>query len=503
MSNAIQASGASPSAAKTPMTRTAIGLFVATAALVTIAVLPQPAGLPAAGQYMLAILAFSVVIWMTEAVSYAVSAVVIIALTAFMLGMAPEAAGGKAMGTTRALGVALGGFSNTAWALVCGALFLAAAMTRTGLDKRIALIVLSRVGAKTNRVLIGVILVGFLLSFVVPSTTARVSCMVPIVMGIILAFDVPLKSRFAGALMIAVAQADTLWNIGIKTAAAQNMVALSFIEKQLGQTISWLDWFVAAAPFSAIMSVVLYYLLMWMMPPEKTEIAGGQAIVADALRALGPMTGVEKRLLALSLALLFFWSTEKILHDFDTASTTLAAVAVMLMPGVGVMTWKEAEKMIPWGTVALFGVGISLGAALLSTKAAPWLAVWISGVFGLQTATPMLILAILSLFLIVIHLGFASATALAAAMIPIIISVLQGVQTPGINVLGLTMILQYVICFGMILPVNAPQNMVAYSTETFEARDFIRTGIPLTVIAFALIMLLAATYWSWLGLIVK
>jgi sodium-dependent dicarboxylate transporter 2/3/5 len=88
-------------------------------------------------------------------------------------------------------------------------------------------------------------------------------------------------------------------------------------------------------------------------------------------------------------------------------------------------------------------------------------------------------------------------------MIPIAISVLQGVQTPGLNVLGLTLILQFVVCFGMILPVNAPQNMVAYSTETFEARDFIRTGIPFTLVAFALIMLLAATYWSWLVLVVK
>jgi Sodium:sulfate symporter transmembrane region. len=56
--------------------------------------------------------------------------------------------------------------------------------------------------------------------------------------------------------------------------AAQNMVAISFIEKQLGTTISWLDWFVAAAPFSAIMSFVLYFVLMKMMPPETQEIAG-------------------------------------------------------------------------------------------------------------------------------------------------------------------------------------------------------------------------------------
>ena len=105
----------------------------------------------------------------------------------------------------------------------------------------------------------------------------------------------------------------------------------------------------------------------------------------------------------------------------------------------------------------------------------------------------------MTLFLIVIHLGFASATALASAMIPIVIAVLQGIATPNINVVGMTMLLQFVVSFGFILVVNAPQNMVAYGTETFEARDFVRTGLVLTLIAYALVMLLGATYWHWLG----
>jgi sodium-dependent dicarboxylate transporter 2/3/5 len=119
--------------------------------------------------------------------------------------------------------------------------------------------------------------------------------------------------------------------------------------------------------------------------------------------------------------------------------------------------------------------------------------------FGLKQATAMFIIATMSLFLIVVHLGFASATALASAMIPIVIAVLQGVATPGINIVGLTMVLQFVVSFGFILVVNAPQNMVAYGTETFVARDFVRTGLVLTVIAIALVMLLSATYWHWLG----
>src|SRR5690606_18531763 len=101
-----------------------------------------------------------------------------------------------------------------------------------------------------------------------------------------------------------------------------------------------------------------------------------------------------------------------------------------------------------WGTVILFGVGISLGTALLQTKAAGWLAQLVVQNLGLQSMPALGILAVMSLFLIVIHLGFASATALAAAMIPIVISVLQNVETPGINVIGMTMLLQFVVSFG-------------------------------------------------------
>ena len=478
------------------------GLILGFVALLAIIALPTPAGLPIAGHRMLAILVFSIIVWMTDSISYPVSAVVITALIAFLLGTAPDVATQtKLIGTSAALTTALGGFSNTAWALVGGALFLAAAMMNTGLDKRIALVVLSKIGAKTNRVLAGVIMVGFILSFFVPSTTARVSCMVPIVMGIILAFGVERRSRFAAVMMIATAQADSIWNVGIKTAAAQNMIAIGFIEKQLGKYITWMDWFIAAAPFAAIMSVVLYYVLLKLIPPETNEIAGGKEAVAKALADLGPMSVKEKKLLALSLTLLFFWATEKIVHPFDTSTTTITAIAIMLMPGIGVMTWQEAQPKIPWGTLALFGVGISLGSAILSTKAAAWIAKIIVATFGLQTMPALIILAVLAAFLIIIHLGFASATALAAAMIPIIISVLQSVQTPGINIVGLTMILQYVVSFGFILPVNAPQNMVAYGTDTFEVKDFIKTGIPLTIIAYAIILLMGATYWKWMGLV--
>ena len=321
----------------------------------------------------------------------------------------------------------------------------------------------------------------------------------PIMIGFIHAFGVERRSRFAALLVITAAQTVSVWNIGIKTAAAQNMVAIGFLEKQFGTGITWTEWFVAGAPFSALLSVAVYFIMTRMLRPEVEAIRGGMAGIREQLAALGPMTGAQWKLLALVLLLLGFWSTEGVLHAFDTSSTTIAAVALMLMPGVGVMDWKTSQKGFPWGTVVLFAVGISVGTALLKTQAAAWLANLIVSHLGLQQASAFAILMLLSVFLIVIHLGFASATALASTMIPIILSVLAAVQTPGLNVVGMTILLQFVVSIGFILPVNSPQAMIAYGTDTFAAKDFVRTGVVITAAALALLVVFALTYWPWMG----
>ena len=476
------------------------GLWAALLVLAAILLMPTPAGLPIAGQRMLAVFGFAVVVWVTEALDYAISAAVIAALMAFLLGTAPNVANPKALlGTAAGLGTAMGGFSNTALTLVAAALFLSAAMTITGLDRRIALYVLSKVGTRTSHVVIGAIVVATLLAFLVPSATARAAAVIPIMMGVIVAFGMSKTSRFAGLIMITTVQAVSIWNVGIKTAAAQNLIAIGFIQKMLNTDVTWINWFIAAAPFSLALSVALYFIMMTMMPPETKELSGGKEAVAKALAALGPMTGAEKRLLAVSLTLLAFWATEGILHPFDSSTTTTIAVALLFLPGIGVMNWKQANALIPWGTILLFGVGISLGTALLQTQAAQWLANIIVVWFGLNSLGALSILAVMAAFLVVIHLGFASATALASSMIPIVIAVLQKVQTPGISVIGMTLLLQFVVSFGFILPVNSPQGMVAYGTATFSVRDFIRTGLAITVVAYLLTLVFSATYWHWLG----
>ena len=494
----------------TPPMRTSFakkyGLILALIVLVIVLALPTPKGLSIAGQRMLGVLCFAVVTWITEAVTYPVSATLIASLMLVLLSTAPslvpaQAAAGKVIGFGKAVTMTFNGISAGGTVLVGAAMFLAAAMTNTGLDKRIALTILSKVGSKTSRIVAGMIFVGFVLAFFVPSTTARVGCIIPIVLGIISAFGLSNKSRFAALLMVVTVHAASIWNIGIKTAAAQNMVALGFIERELGGTITWLHWFVAAAPYAAIMSVVLYFVCMKLLPAEMDEVEGGDETVKKSMEELGPMHPKEKKLLVISVLLLAAWVTEKVLHPVSTTASTVIAITIMFLPGIDIMTWKEAQSRVSWGTLVLFGIGISLGSALLSTKAAMWLATQLVTTLGLAAMGVFAVFAILAAFLIVVHLGFASATAVASSMIPIMIAVLKSLNIPGLNMIDITMLLQFVVSFGFILPVNSPQGILAFATETFTAKDCMKVGIPITIIGYILLLVFAQTYWRFLGIL--
>jgi di/tricarboxylate transporter len=132
-------------------------------------------------------------------------------LIALLVGFAPNVANpAQFLGTDAAMSLAFSGFTTTGLVLVAAALFLAAAMTQTGLDKRIALTILSRVGTGTRGVVVGTILVGFVIAYMVPSTTARVACLVPITLGIIAAFGVNKRGALASMLMITTVQTASI-----------------------------------------------------------------------------------------------------------------------------------------------------------------------------------------------------------------------------------------------------------------------------------------------------
>lgn len=477
-----------------------ISFFLAFVALAAVLLVPIE-GIEWQGQIALGMLAFAVIMWVTEAVSYPVSSVLIISLISLLVGLSPDpGTPGEVFGTGPALSMALSGFSSGAVALVAAALALATAMQATGLHRRIALYVLKIAGEKTSRIVAGAIIISIILAFFVPSATARAGAVVPILLGMVAAFGLAVDSKLSALLVITAVQAVSIWNVGIKTAAAQNLVAIGFIEDQMGQTVSWGQWFLWAAPWSVLMSIALYFIMRAAIKPEVDHIEGGRALVEKQLAEMGPMTGAEKRLTAIAVVLLCFWATEGFLHPINSSTITVAAIALMLLPGIGVMDFKYAQDNINWGTLIVFAVGISLGSFLLETGAATWLSEQTFGALGIASMPILATIAIVSLFNIIIHLGFASATSLASALIPVFIALAATLDVPNGGI-GFVVIQQFVICFGFLLPISAPQNMLAYGTGAFTTRQFLKTGIPLTIAGYLLVLLLSATYWQWIGLL--
>lgn len=463
--------------------------------------LPQPAGLSASGQVALGLLVLVVVLWISECVSPANSAVILTGAAVLGLMGTSLTEGGKVMNSSAALTTMLSGFSSTAVLLVAAALFLAVALKHTGLDKRIALIVMSKIGVSPARLVLGAMIVGFVLALFIPSATARVGAVIPIMIGITAALGLAVNSSLGATLMIVTASACSIFNMAIKTGAAQNIISLNFMQQAFGHNITWGQWFITALPFTIGMCVVLFFAAMWILRPQVPAGEDMTTKLRQQLAELGPVSGSEKRLMAVAALLLVMWSTEGMLHPFDTTTTTQIGIALLLMPKIGVMHWSQAEKLVPWGTIVLFAASISLGNLLSKTGAAGWLAQQTLGQMGLSALPVVGVIAALSVFSIVLHLGFASATGLASTLIPIMIAFTQTLPVSPETAFGIVMIQSFVVSFGFILPTNAPQNMLCYGTNAFNTAQFAKVGIVVTLAGLGLILLLSATLWPAMGVL--
>ena len=110
-------------------------------------------------------------------------------------------------------------------------------------------------------------------------------------------------------------------------------------------------------------------------------------------------------------------------------------------------------------------------------------------------------MAILVIAFVLIRFAFASITAATSTLIPALLALLLGIGNPALPMWGMALICTFTLYFSYILPVSDPHLMIAYSTDTFDVKDLMKIGIPLTLIALILIIVFWFTYWTWLGVV--
>src|SRR5438128_11645775 len=167
---------------------------------------------------------------------------------------------------------AFSGFSqDTPWFLF-GAIILGTMAAQTGLARRLAYSVMSVVGVSYAQILLGVIIVGFLMTFIVPSATARVVILASISLGIVEAFGVAPKSNIARGLFIVFTYTATIFD-KMLIAGASSLVARGLIERDGGVPVYYSQWFFAYLPFDLLTIAACWAAVMWLFPPAQNQLA--------------------------------------------------------------------------------------------------------------------------------------------------------------------------------------------------------------------------------------
>ena len=449
-------------------TKKIVALIVGALAVIYIVWLsPDVPGLSYKGKAALGTAVFAIIIWITQAVEDALSAFIIVFLLAAL----------KA-GT---LANAFSGFSNTAlWLLVVG-FIMAACMEKCGLSKRIALYMVNLAGGSAIKTYWAVAGIMAVLTFLVPSIAARTLLMLPILVEIGRAFSSNKgESNILKALMFIVIMSGTMMSIGVLTAHAGNPITAGLIEAATKQVISWSQWFKIGGPPGFFLAFLSIFVIIIMWPPEVKTLGDGEAYIKRELEALGKISKTEVYTLIVFLLTLVLWATD-------------SSIA-LLWPTAGLMNWKEASGKVPWNVFMLYGAGLSMGATLVSSGAAKWLAATFFSPLAVYPQYMQIIMLIA--ILTVIQVFFTGGGPKTTAMTPIVIAHAVAI---GADPMIFALIVGMNVHHQYLLPVTNMPNAVMVGTGHLSSQDVMKTGFVMSVLSVIVMSLMVVTYWNWLG----
>lgn len=454
-----------------------------------------PDGLGDAGWRTAAVGAWMAIWWMTEAVPLAATALVPLAVFPIL--------GIRTMGQTATA------YANPVLYLFLGGFLLALAVERWGLHRRLALAVLSRVGASPRRLVAAMLAVTAFLSMWI-SNTATALMMLPIALAVArlagsaddATDDAALdptpaapQGAFATAMLLAVAYAASLGGMGTPIGTPPNAFFAAYASETLGLRVTFAGWMGVAVPVVLLGLIAAYVMLTRVgLRVPAAPLPGVAALVATERASLGPMTAPERRVAVLFTAVAVGWVSMPLLGPrlpgLTEAGLAIAgALALFLVPagdGTDARLLSAADvERLPWGVLLLFGGGLSLAAALEATGLAEWMGAAFAGVGGWPFVAVLFVLGVA-----IAGLGeLASNTAMAAALLPVLAPLAPAF---GVSPLALLVPATLAASVGFVLPAGTPPNAIVYGTGLVPMGAMVRVGLWLDLVLVALVALVGA-----------
>lgn len=487
--------------------RAQTGAVLAPLVLLGLLILPMP-GLSTPAHRLAAIAAMTVVLWISEAIPLAVTALLAPAL-AVLFGVAPAAQ-------------VFGPFAHPLIFMFIGGFMLAEALAVHGVDRRAALWLLTRnfVRGSPTRALVVVAWTTFGFSMWI-NNTATAAMMCPVAIGLcdgirkLCPTDPASQAkqrRFEEGMLLMVAYSASIGGVCTPIGTAPNMIAIAELDRVTGLHFDFMRWMVFALPIGIAAQVGMLVLAVRRWPPAIEQAPGLTESVRRDLAALGPVKPAEYRAMAVFGIAIVGWLSPSALRlglgedafasgwaerSLSESIVALLAASLLFMipatdqPGPDrrrppLLSWTRATR-IDWGTVFLLGSGLALGDLAIDTGLADAIGNTLENLLGAGASPLVVLFAITTVTIYMTEL--VSNTATINMLLPVVIPLATRTGDPVPVVITAAI----AASFAFMLPVSTPPNAIVYGTGRVRLPTMVRFGARLNVVCLAL--LVAAGVW--------
>ena len=466
------------------------------------------------GRIVAAIATLMAVLWLTEALPIAATALLPLALVPLLTG--------GAIGIREVASP----YAHEMIFLFMGGFMIALAMQRCGLHRRIALHIIQIVGVSPRRVILGFMLAAGLLSMWI-SNTATTVMMLPIALSVIelirrrldelespgsenepdedpsRARQAPTGFSFAICLLLGIAYGASIGGTATLIGTPPNAFMAGFMRDNYGREIAFADWLPFGLPFALVLMPLVWLLLVRVVYPVRLEaIPGGRALIREELRLCGKPTASERAVGAVFLVTASLWLLRGRLSDLsvgdlqpfagisDAGIAMLAAAVLFAWPvdrqrGEFLLDWKTALG-IPWGILLLFGGGLSLASCVASSGVDRF----IGGQIAAVSFLPEIALIVLVTAAVILLTEMTSNAATTATFLPIVAAAAQAMEVDPLKfVIPATL----AASCAFMMPVATPPNAIVFGSGEITIPQMVRAGIWVNVVALVLIVVLVLT----------
>ena len=365
------------------------------------------------------LLSFAIVMWVTEAASFAVTSILVMILMA-LLGATEGMEVVTKKGVVAVHGAADGlvelikiGFGNSLVFFFLGVFLLTGAFVKSGLGERMTLVILRVLGTGTRMVVLGFLIMGTVISMWV-TDMAVAAMMTPLGVALLKSADIkPGKSNFGKALMISCCWGAVFGGIGTPAGCGPNPIAIEYLKNLAGLDVSFLDWMKIGVPAALILVPFGWLVLSSSSLRRSRELPLEQEEIKKRLRGQGkalPAGGHYARRISLGhYPLDGHRSHRENQRGAIVLSMEMVAMVgglVFFLPGHRIMTWEEAEPLMNWDSIVLVLASLALGLMMYKTGAARWLSWILLGNLAGFSPVIQIALIIAAVMLMKLFLGF-------------------------------------------------------------------------------------------------